>query len=170
MRCQAASTALTTPDAVWLVPRPFLFAKPLEGETKDRVKQAMDFFMGKGWSREDAAAIVGNLLSENATLDPNKWQEGGGGGYGIAQWTPEERKASAGALVGRKTIVGASFHEQFEAVHGELDARHAQEGRRCVAQADRISWASQRVITRDYESPANAEGQIAPAPRRAHAC
>jgi hypothetical protein len=138
-----------------------LFAKPLEGGVKDRVKEAMDFFMSKGRSRMDAAVIVGNLLSENATLDPDKWEESGGGGYGIAQWTPEDRKASAGALVGRKTIVGASFHQQLEAVEGELSrGTHKRVGEALSKEESFLGKSA--LITRDYLSPKNAEAQIAP--------
>jgi hypothetical protein len=133
-------------------------SKPLQGGVADRVKEAMDFFMSKGRSREDAAAIVGNLLSENDTLDPNRWEEGGGGGYGVAQWTPEDRKASAGALIGRKTIVGASYHEQLEAIEAELSRGNYKKVGEALGKTESFLGKS-ALITRDYLSPKNAEAQ-----------
>lgn len=134
--------------------------EPLTGDTQQRTKEAMAFFMDKGWSREDAAAIVGNLLAENSTLDPNKWEDGGGGGYGIAQWTPEDRKRSAGAVIGRETIVGTTFREQLEAVHGELTrGTHKRVGDALRAETNFLGKSA--IVTRDYESPRDAESQIA---------
>ncbi len=49
-------------------------------------KTAFTFFVGKGLSEEQSAAIVGNLDQESS-IDPSAVQLGGGLGRGIAQWS-----------------------------------------------------------------------------------
>lgn len=54
-------------------------------------EQAMQYFMGRGWSRAQAAGIVGNLQVESSkNLDPNSIRQNDAGpglhSYGIAQW------------------------------------------------------------------------------------
>ena len=44
----------------------------------------MGFFESQGWTRAQAAGI-GNLQAESG-VDPNRAQDGGGPGYGLAQW------------------------------------------------------------------------------------
>jgi len=58
----------------------------------EREKTAYTFFFNKGLTPVQAAAIVGNLLTESGgALDPAVKQGGGGPGRGIAQWTVNER-------------------------------------------------------------------------------
>lgn len=50
-----------------------------------------------GYSPQNAAGIVGNLLKEGfggGDIQPTINERGGGGGYGIAQWTSPDRKAA----------------------------------------------------------------------------
>lgn len=67
---------------------------------KDNIEKAFNYFVSKGLSDLQAAAIIGNLMVESsATLDP-KIVEGGtrsetitpNVGYGIAQWTSPGRQ------------------------------------------------------------------------------
>src|SRR5690606_17919333 len=55
------------------------------GTLQGRIDEAMGFFESKGWTRAQAAGIVGNLQAESG-VDPNRRQNGGGPGYGLAQW------------------------------------------------------------------------------------
>jgi len=50
-------------------------------------QQAYNFFIGKGLKDYMAAGIVGNMAQESG-VQPNQSQIGGGGGYGVVQWTP----------------------------------------------------------------------------------
>ena len=52
----------------------------------DTAEAVWKFFTGKGYSKHATAGIMGNLQQES-TLDPNRYQSGGGKGRGIAQWT-----------------------------------------------------------------------------------
>lgn len=89
---------------------------PGAGSTENAEK-AMAFFMSKGWTREQAAGIVGNLQQEStANLDPNAHNEIGM--YGIAQWD-DSRKAQF-QKVFNKSIFNSSFPEQLNFVQWEL--------------------------------------------------
>jgi len=84
------------------------------GSAKDAVK----FFISKGWTKEQAAGIVGNLQAESgANLRTNSVGDGGQA-YGIAQWHPD-RQALFKRLY-KKDIRQAGFQEQLEFVHYEL--------------------------------------------------
>ena len=67
-----------------------------------RTYTAFQYFMNNGFTAEQAAGIVGNLLVESAgTMDPAIKQGGGGPGRGIAQWgswltDPQGNKIVAG--------------------------------------------------------------------------
>lgn len=88
-----------------------------------KVAHAMDVLMGGGYSREDAAAIVGNLMMESG-LDPTAYnKQGGGQGHrGIAQWGGT-RLQSFRLLMG-KDVSEASVDEQLKFVMWELANTH----------------------------------------------
>lgn len=63
------------------------------GASSENAKRAFDFFVGIGFTLEQAAGIVGNLQQESG-VDPRSEQLGGGPGRGIAQWTLGDRWAA----------------------------------------------------------------------------
>ncbi len=82
--------------------------------------KAMKYFMSKGWTREQAAGIVGNLQHEsnmktNIEGDKNNKK---GSAWGIAQWRTE-RLAKFKEMYG-KDVKDASFEEQLDFVQWEL--------------------------------------------------
>jgi hypothetical protein len=79
-------------------------------------KEAVDFLVGKGWTREQAAGIVGNLQAES---NLNVADVGDGGqAYGIAQWHPD-RQANFRKYKG-KDIRGSTLVEQLDFLNWEL--------------------------------------------------
>lgn len=91
---------------------------PGVGETGSS-NEAMDFFQKRGWTKEQAAGIVGNLQAESgADLKTNAVGDGGKA-YGIAQWHPD-RQAMFEKLYG-KPIRQSTFKEQLEFVDWELN-------------------------------------------------
>jgi len=48
------------------------------------------FFTELGWTQEAVAAIIGNMHAESA-ITPEMEERGGGGGYGLVQWTPRSK-------------------------------------------------------------------------------
>jgi hypothetical protein len=92
-------------------------AKDEKGENGSAQK-AMEFFMSKGWTREQAAGIVGNLKTESSTFSTTEKGDGGKA-VGIAQWHPD-RQARFKAIF-KKDIRDASFEEQLVFVDYELN-------------------------------------------------
>jgi hypothetical protein len=93
------------------------------GSTENAAK-AMKFFMDKGWSREQAAGIVGNLQQESGpNLNPravNKNDAGPGlHSYGIAQWN-KERFENLKRFAKERGTSWDDFYTQMEFVHYEL--------------------------------------------------
>jgi hypothetical protein len=83
-----------------------------------RQDKAYEFFKKKGWTDEQSAGIVGNLLVETNGLDINA--EGDGGkAYGIAQWHPD-RQLKFKEVMGRE-IRGSTLEQQLEFVDWELN-------------------------------------------------
>lgn len=69
-------------------------ASPSRSELRGNEQKIMDYFMGKGLTRAQAAGIVGNIHQESGG-DPNKHQIGGGPGYGLAQWEGSRKRELA---------------------------------------------------------------------------
>lgn len=82
-----------------------------------RPEEAQAFFESKGWTREQAAGIVGNLVVESGLQTDIVGD--GGRAYGIAQWHPD-RQAIFKQVYG-KDIRQSSFREQLEFVNWELN-------------------------------------------------
>ena len=93
------------------------------GPINGNASEAMQFFMSKGWSKEQAAGIVGNLKIEsgNFASDVLSGTRKGDGGkaIGVAQWHKDRRDIFQN-LFG-KSIIGSSFKEQLEFVNWELN-------------------------------------------------
>ena len=93
---------------------------PMKGNTK--TEQAMNFFMEKGWSKEQAAGIVGNLQTESGNFAEDvisgKRKGDKGKAVGIAQWHPDRQKTFEKKF--GKKLEGATYEEQLEFVDYEL--------------------------------------------------
>lgn len=124
------------------------FAKQTLEDQQKAQSRTMAFFMGKGWSKEQAAGIVSNLWSESA-LNPHAVGDKGRA-YGVAQWHPDRQAAFKRAF--GKDIRDASYEEQLEFVHYELtkgDERKAGDRLRQTHDADEAG----KVISKYYERP-----------------
>ena len=61
-------------------------AGTLSGSSRE--EQAWNFFKGKGLTDIAVAGVLGNIRAEDGNFDPFRGEIGGGGGYGLIQWTP----------------------------------------------------------------------------------
>ncbi|MBO9664706.1 phage tail tip lysozyme [Dokdonella sp.] len=113
-----------------------------------RINEAMGFFESQGWSRAQAAGIVGNLQAESG-VDPNRGQDGGGPGYGLAQWEGP-RQAAFKAWAG-KDIHQSTFREQLEFIQHELTTTERGAGN-ALKGATSASEAAQ-IFCNKYERP-----------------
>ena len=70
------------------LPRPTPTPTPRSTNNQERVAtEVYNFFKGKGWTKNAICGLLGNMERESK-LNPDIHQIGGGGGYGLVQWTP----------------------------------------------------------------------------------
>lgn len=63
-----------------------------QSEMENNAQIIYSYLSNKGWTKNAICAMLGNMQSES-TINPAIWQSlivgsGGGGGYGLVQWTP----------------------------------------------------------------------------------
>lgn len=124
------------------------------GETGS-AKEAMEFFISKGWTPAQAAGIVGNLQAESGPNLKTNLPGDGGLAYGIAQWHPD-RQANFKRAYG-KDIREAGFKEQLAFVQWELEntERKAAAMLRKAKTPEQAAW----VFDEYYERSSGAHRQ-----------
>jgi len=116
---------------------------------------AMSYFMSVGWTKAQAAGIVGNLQAESQLATNPQPPGDGGQAYGIAQWHPD-RQAVFKNVFG-KDIHQSTFKEQMQFVHWELTQGSPLEqsaGRSLAACKDAATAA--KVVDSQYERSSGA--------------
>ena len=122
---------------------------------EQRIKQAVAFF-SKHWSQAQAIGIVANLDAESG-MDPGIHQQGGGPGYGLAQWEgPRQLEFQRWA---HRSIEGSSFDQQLEFVQYELT--HTESDAGDSLKHDKTAEDAAETITRKYERPAKVNEAVA---------
>ena len=127
-----------------------------------KTKQAIDFFVAKGWTKSQACGIVANLEKES-NLNPAAVGDGGKA-YGLAQWHPD-RQAQFKTALG-KAIKGSTFLEQLTFVNWELHNNEKGAGGKlklCSTAKD-----SGSCVSRYYERPADTAGECTKRGNQAH--
>lgn len=117
---------------------------------------AMSYFMGRGWSKEQSAGIVGTLTGESGSnLDPHAFRKNDAGlglnSEGMGQWN-RERLSALQAFA--KTQPGGDWHSfqtQLAFVDHELRNSEAGTGAK-LAKATTVEEAMRAAI--GYERPA----------------
>lgn len=98
----------------------------------EREKEAMKFFISKGWTQAQAAGIVGNLVNESK-LNPNAVAKNDAGpgkdSVGIAQWNTGRLDNLKGYANGKGTPFN-DFQTQLEFVHLELNGAEKGVGKK----------------------------------------
>lgn len=119
-----------------------------------RPGQALSFFMSKGYSRVQAAALVGNLQQESSMdLDPTK-KNPSSGAYGIAQWLSPGRIAKFAEEFGH-SIYNSTFKEQLEFIEKELNSTEGN-AKKLLLATNNLAEATY-VVRKFYERPGEAE-------------
>lgn len=63
-------------------------------EMTENAQYILDWLVGKGWTKEAACAVLGNMQSES-TMNPGLWENTDEGnfsvGFGLVQWTPASK-------------------------------------------------------------------------------
>lgn len=98
----------------------------------EREKEAMKFFISKGWTQSQAAGIVGNLVNESK-LNPNAIAKNDAGpgkdSVGIAQWNTG-RLDNLKSYANNKGTPFNDFQTQLEFVHIELNGAEKGVGKK----------------------------------------
>lgn len=126
----------------------------MDTQLKNRIADAMRYFIGEGWSIAQAAGIVANLQAESLVV-PTQAQHGGGPGYGLAQWE-RPRQADFRRWAGHD-IHESTFTEQLAFVQHELKGTQLHAGM-ALSKATTANEAGQ-IVCRLYERPADTERQ-----------
>lgn len=121
--------------------------------TDQKAKQGIDFFVGKGLTRQQAAGIMGNLHAESG-LNPNVKPGDKGTAHGIAQWRLERYSALQNfAQQANKPL--NDYNTQLEFVWHELTGSHAKALQK-LRNAATIPEAA-KIFSEHYERPAKYE-------------
>ena len=89
-----------------------------KASVSQRAKEAIKFFMGKGYTKEMASGIAGNLYAESG-LNHLRSQNNGGPGFGLGQWEGP-RQAHFKQVMG-KDIRKSTAQDQLEFINWELN-------------------------------------------------
>ena len=129
-------------------------ARPVSGNAA--TQQAMQFFQSKGWTKEQAAGIVGNLQTESGNFAPDvisgRRKGDGGKAVGVAQWHPP-RQANFQRVMG-KPVEGSSLQEQLEFVNWELNNTEKRAGNILRTMSDAAQAAE--AVDKFYERSSGA--------------
>lgn len=135
---------------------PSVISGKLPSSLSGRSDAAMQFFMSKGWTKEQSAGIVGNLLAESK-LDGNSLNPGdgrdGSDSIGIGQWNGDRARALK-AFAADKGADWRDVNTQLEFVNHELSTTEKAAGDRIRSASD-ITGAAEGMIM--YERPAGSQ-------------
>ncbi|MBO9647357.1 MAG: phage tail tape measure protein [Variovorax sp.] len=116
----------------------------------------VDFFKSKGWTESQALGIAANLKKESGFNTDAVGDNGKA--YGVAQWHGD-RQAAFQRWAG-KNIRQASLEEQLGFVNYELTQGNERKAGDALRGATNERDAAS-IISRQYERPANADGEAA---------
>lgn len=138
-------------------PSPASTPYPKEKKAAGRTNSAYDaleFFIKKGWTFEQASGIVGNLQVESgANLDHTAIGDNGKA-YGIAQWHPERQKVFK--KVYGKPIQESSFKEQLEFVNWELTTDRTYRAAGVKLRDAKTASEAAEIVDKMYEKSSGA--------------
>lgn len=117
----------------------------LPSEMQARRNQAMAYFIGQGWTPEQAAGIVGNIQGESSFNTAAQNQ----GHIGIAQWDADRRqKILAGTGI---DVANATYDQQLAAIQWELKNNESRAG--AALAGAQSAGAAATIIRNGYERP-----------------
>jgi hypothetical protein len=133
--------------------------KKLQGVDKGKSAFLMDFFQSKGWSKNNAASMVGNLADENSKFDPQALGDFGRA-RGLAQWHPDRQKQFEGWAGYKMTDPRADALKQAEFIDWDLtQGKYKSVGDRLRNAKSAEDGAV--IFSNGYESPKDDNGDVA---------
>jgi len=91
---------------------------PADFSGSESSEKAFNYFVSQGYTKEQSAAIVGNLLQENRAMDPTL--KNSIDHTGIAQWDPKDRYPKMLAFAQSKGLDPNTLEAQLQFVEQEL--------------------------------------------------
>lgn len=131
------------------------FVSRTNGAEQQRAQVAMDYFMKQGWTREQAAGIVGSTMQESG-VDPTARNKTSGA-YGIGQWLGS-RVADFKAWSGHD-LQGSSLEEQLAFMQFELTKGKEQAAGKGIRTANTAQEAA-ALHAQLYERPGASEANL----------
>lgn len=139
-------------------------------DNNDRRQYVFNGLIQRGFSTVHAAGLVGNFAIEDPTFLPDKNEIGGGGGYGLAQWTNTKSGKRKDAMINWVTSNGgdpANIDSQLDYVAYELSPRgpesHAYNKLMQTDNPAAAAVAVQQFYERPYVPTMNLAGRISAA-------
>lgn len=135
---------------------------PKGASSNARTAQAMNFFMKKGWTKEQAAGLVANLQRESGYFDEDVISGSrtgdGGKAVGIGQWHPPRQNDFKNQY--KKNLKGSSFEEQLEFTNFELTKGKEKAAGDRLRKAKTAAQAGS-IVSEYYERPEDKFGERA---------
>jgi hypothetical protein len=120
------------------------------GSVDGRIDYAMDFFTERGFTRQAAAGIVGNLLAESG-LNAKSEQIGGGPGRGIAQWSVDQRWETYLKFAKNRGIEPTDLDAQLRFIIHEMPSQMGESAKTIKTMTD--ATAAAKLFMDKYERP-----------------
>lgn len=120
------------------------------GSVNGRIEYAMDFFTERGFTKQAAAGIVGNLLAESG-INPKSEQYGGGPGRGIAQWTVDQRWQTFLKFAKNRELDPQSLDAQLRFIIHEMPSAMGESAKTIKTMTD--ANAAAKLFMDLYERP-----------------
>ncbi|WP_313596498.1 phage tail tip lysozyme [Psychrobacter sanguinis] len=121
--------------------------------------EAMQYFVSQGWTKQQAAGIVGNIQKESR-FDPraqgDKDKNGVYRAHGLAQWR-DSRLADFRSVMG-KSVQQASFEEQLAFIQYELTKGKEKSAGNRLKKATTADQAG-AIVSEFYERPGAVEAE-----------
>jgi len=119
-------------------------------------EKAFNYFVSRGYSKEQSAAIVGNLLQENSTLNPKTTNSIGH--KGIAQWDPEVRYPALVKFSESKGLNPETLEAQLQFTEHELSTGSGGLSKSRLQSVKTLEEATKLVRTQ-YLRPGESEAK-----------
>jgi hypothetical protein len=118
--------------------------------TDGRIEYAMDFFTSRGFTKEAAAGIVGNLVAESG-VNPKSEQYGGGPGRGIAQWSVDQRWQTYLKFAKNRELDPLDLEAQLRFIVHEMPSQMGDSAKSIKTMTD--ATAAAKLFMDKYERP-----------------
>ncbi len=145
--------------------------------SSDNLKNIFEFFVANGYTKEQAAGIVGNVYGESSG-SPERYQGDGkdhavppssSPGWGIVQWTPNSKITNYAKSVDKKAnLLSTQLEFLLKQLEGKVTENNEKAAGDLLKAAKTVAEAT-KAFQNGYERPADRTGSLAKRTGRAEA-